>query len=190
MQTRIDVDGPLEEMYLLDPEDDEPLKYQPEHHAIEFPPLVEYDEDGNRTIYPVPWLAGGAALGFSALAGQLAAGAPLLGLFVGGLALFAFKIAKPRDGLLEANLAPIHYHHAVGSMLTHARGLADAKSWDDWFRNYAESEAASHADRKDLLDDRSESQLDQLYSRYVKDSRQESAVRGRDDGQQEAPADD
>jgi len=95
--------------------------------------------------------------------------------------------ASPRDGYLEADLAPIHYHHAVASMLTHARGLADAKSWDDWFRNYAESEAETHADRKELLDDRSESQMEQLYNRYVQDGRRDAPVRDRDE---EAPADD
>ncbi len=187
MQTKIDVDGPIEELYLLDPEDEEPMEYTPEHHAIEFPDLVTYDEDGNRQLHPVPWLAGGVTLGFSWMAGQLAAGSGLLGLFLGGLGIFAFKVAKPRDGELSANLAPIHYHHAVGSMLTHARGLADAKSWDDWFRNYAESEAETHADRKELMDDRSESQLEQLYNRYVAKDDGDAPVR---DNGQEASADD
>ncbi|WP_435145926.1 hypothetical protein [Halobaculum sp. P14] len=193
MQTRIDVDGPIEELYLLDPEDDDPLEYEPEHHSIEFPDLVTYEEteDGEtvRKLHPVPWIAGGAALGFSWLAGALAAGSGLLGLFVGGLSLFAFKIAKPRDGKLAANLAPIHYHHAVASMLTHARGLADAKSWDDWYRRYTESEADSHADRKELLDDRSESQMEQLFDRYVNDGAGDDPIRESADGE-EAPADD
>ncbi|WP_238392200.1 voltage-gated chloride channel family protein [Halorussus amylolyticus] len=188
MQTKIEVDGPIEELYLLDPEDDDPLEYTPEHHVLEFPDLVTYDDEGNRQIHPVPYVAGFSALGMSWMAGQLAAGSGLLGVFLGGLGIFAVKVAKPRDGRLYANLAPIHYHHAVGSMLTHARGLADAKSWDDWFRNYAESEAETHADRKELMDDRSESQLDQLYKRYVaKDGAEDGPVR---DNSQEASADD
>lgn len=191
MQTKIEVDGPLEEMYLLDPEDDDPLQYEPEHHAIEFPDLVTYDDEGNAQYHPVPYLAGLGALAFSWLGSQLLTGSGLLGLFVGGLVLFATKIAKPRSGELLANLAPLHYHHAVGSMLTHARGLADAKSWDDWFRNYAESEAESHADRKELLDDRSESQLEQLYNRYVGEEDHEPPVRNRGGGRdEEVPADD
>ncbi|QLG64041.1 hypothetical protein HUG12_10825 [Halorarum salinum] len=193
MQTRIEVDGPIEELYLLDPEDEAPLDYQPEHHALEWPDLITYDEEGNRQLHPVPYIAGIAALGFSYGIGSLAAGTGLLGLLVGSVLLFAFKIAQPRDGKLHANLAPIHYHHAVGSMLTHARGLADAKSWDDWFRNYTESEAESHADRRDLLDDRSESQMGKLFDRYVGTGTDEAPVRnghsGREDGE-EAPADD
>ena len=191
MQTRIDVDGPIEELYLLDPEEEEPLEYEPEGHSIEFPDLITYEEteDGEtvRKFHPMPYLAGGFALGFSALAGSLLTGSWPLGLFVGGFTLFAFKIARPKDGRLFANLAPIHYHHAVASMLTHARGLADAKSWDDWFRNYAESEAESHADRKELLDDRSESQMERLFDRYVGSDTGDSPVRN---DSEEAPADD
>ena len=187
MQTKIEVDGPIEELYLLDPEDESPMDYRPEHHAIEFPDLVTYDEDGNRQLHPVPYLMGVGALGFSWLAGQLAAGSGVLGLFVGAVVLFATRIAKPREGELFANLAPLHYHHAVGTMLTHASGLADAKSWEDWFTNYAESEAESHADRKELLDDRSESQLEQLYERYVGGESADAPIRGRD---QEVSADD
>jgi hypothetical protein len=185
MQTRIDVDGPIEELYLLDPEDPDPLEYEPERHAIEFPDLITYEDvDGEtvRKFHPMPYIAGGGALGFSALAGELLAGSWPLGLFVGGFGLFAFKLARPKDGRLFANLAPIHYHHAVASMLTHARGLADAKSWDDWFRNYAESEAETHADRKELLDDRSESQMERLFERYVGNDAGDAPVRGDSDG--------
>lgn len=195
MQTRIDVDGPIEELYLLDPEAEDPLEYEPEHHALEFPDLVTYEEtDDGETIrkwHPVPWLAGGAALGFSWLVGAVATGSGLLGLLVGAVALFAFKIARPRDGKLAADLAPLHYHHAVASMLTHARGLADAKSWDEWFKSYAESEADSHAERKDLLDDRSESQMEQLFNRYVARDGDDAPVKERNgNGVQEEPADD
>nr|WP_193570193.1 hypothetical protein [Halorussus sp. JP-T4] len=184
MQTKIEVDGPIDELYLLDPEDPDPMEYQPEHHAIEFPDLVTYDDEGNATYHPVPYLMGIGALGFSWVAGQLAAGSGLLGLFVGGVILFATRIAKPRKGRFFANLAPVHYHHAVGTMLTHARGLADAKSWEDWFKNYAESEAESHADRKELLDDRSESQLEQLYDRYVGEGSSDAPVRNGNAGQE------
>jgi hypothetical protein len=190
-QTKIEVDGPIEELYLLDPEDEDPMDYDPESHAIEFPDLITYDEDGTTQLHPVPWLAGLGALGFSWLAGDLIAGSGVLGLFIGAVLVFATKVARPREGELFANLAPIHYHHAVGTMLTHARGLADAKSWDDWFRNYAESEAESHADRKELLDDRSESQLEELYDRYVGQSAGDAPVKGRNgDSRQEAPSDD
>ena len=199
MQTKIDVEGPVEEMYLLDPEQDQPLEYQPEHHRIQWPDLVTYEEteDGEtvRKFHPVPWIAGGLGLGLSWLLGTVLTGSGALGLLVGAVAIFATKIARPKDGYLRADLAPLHYHHAVASMLTHARGLADAKSWDEWFTNYAESEAESHADRQELLDDRSESQMDQIFQRYVGEGGAEDApVRGRGseivDRDQEEPADD
>ncbi|MFB6368438.1 MAG: hypothetical protein ABEJ00_02385, partial [Gemmatimonadota bacterium] len=187
MQTRIDVDGPIEELYLLDPEADEPLQYQPEHHAIEWPDLIttEETEDGEivRHYNLVPWIAGGLALGAGWVAGQLLTGSGLLGLLVAGIGLFATKIARPRDGQLWADLAPLHYHHAVASMLTHAQGLADAKSWEEWFKSYAESEAESHADRTELLDERSESQMDEIFSRYVQ---QDAEAPVRDNGSGDA----
>lgn len=189
MQTQIDVEGPIDELYLLDPEDEEPLDYDPERHVIKFPDLITVDEDGTRQIHPVPYLSGGLALAFAWGAGALLAGSGVLGAVVGGFAIFATKILQPREGRLFANLAPVHYHHAVGSMLTHAKGLADAKSWEDWFQNYAESEAESHADRKELMDDRSESQLEQLFDRYVgHDPDADAAVRS--SGSEEASADD
>jgi len=185
------VDGPLDELYLLDPEEDDPLEYEPERHRMEFPDLVTYEEteDGEtvRQIHPVPYIAGIAALGFSYLIGNVVAGTGLLGLLVGGLLLFTFKVLEPVEGRLEASLAPVHYNHAVATMLTHARGLADAKSWDDWFRNYARSEAESHADRQDLMDDRSDSQLEELFDRYVGES---ADAPTRDSDSEGASADD
>ncbi|QHS18379.1 hypothetical protein GWK26_11850 [haloarchaeon 3A1-DGR] len=190
MLTRIDVDGPLEEIYLLDPEADEPLQYEPEHHALEWPDLVTYDDDGNRRIHPVPWVAGAAALGMGWLGGSLLTGSGPLGLFTVGLALFAFKVARPRDGELFANLAPIHYHHAVAAMLTHAKGVADAKSWDEWYTEYVRESASTQADKSELLDDRSKSQMDELFDRYVEAGESDAPIR--DDGASsgEASADD
>lgn len=188
MQTRIDVDGPLDELYLLDPEDEEPLDYVPEHHEVSIPPLMERDEEGRLNLYLMPYIAGLAALGMGWVAGSVLTGSGLLGVLVAGLGLFATKIAKPREGRLWANLAPVHYNHAVGAMLTHARGLSNAKGWEDWFRNYAESEAETQADRQELLDDRSESQMDQLYKRYVGDGEEDAPIRSNSD--QEASTDD
>ena len=189
MLTRIDVDGPLEEMYLLDPEQEDPLEYTPEHHSIEWPDLVTYDEEGNRRLHPVPWLAGGLVLGMGWLGGSLLTGSGALGLFTVGLALFATKIARPRDGKLFADLAPIHYHHAVAAMLTHARGVADAKAWDEWYGEYVQSEASKQADKSELLEDRTESQMDELFNRYVDDGETEPPTRDTS-SDTEASADD
>lgn len=168
MQTRIEVDGPIEELYLLDPEADEPLEYEPERHELSIPDLLEYDEDGNRVaIHPTPYLMGLGALGFSWLAGSALTGSGILGLLVGAVVLIATKVATPVDGHLFARLAPAHYHHAVGAMLTHAQELGNAKAWDDWYESYVESEADKKADKKDLTDRRSQSQMDRLFDRYT-----------------------
>lgn len=189
MQTRVDVDGPIEELFLLDPEAEDPLEYEPEHHTLEWPDLITYDEDGNRQLHPVPWLAGLATLGFSYVAGGALLGNSALGLLAAGLGIFAFKIAQPREGRLHANLAPVHYNHAVAGMLTHARRLGEAKNWQDWFREYTESEAARDADTRELKDDRARTQLEEISSRYL-NSNQDAPTRGSREDDQEAPADD
>jgi hypothetical protein len=177
MQTSIDVDGPIEELYLLDPEDDEPLAYEPEHHEIGLPNLLEYEDGDLVGVHPAPYLLGIGALGLSWLAGQVLTGSGVLGLLVGGLLVFAVGVARPTAGRLFANLAPVHYHHAVSAMLTHAQGLGEARAWEDWFRQYAESEADKKADKKALTDDRSKSQMERLFDRYVGDTDADAPTR-------------
>ncbi|MFB6367995.1 MAG: hypothetical protein ABEJ00_00025, partial [Gemmatimonadota bacterium] len=55
----------------------------------------------------------------------------------------------------------------VGTMLTHAEKLGEAKAWEDLFRDLSREKAENKADKKDLADQRSESQLDQLFNRHV-----------------------
>jgi hypothetical protein len=189
MQTRIDVDGPIEELYLLDPEAEEPLEYEPESHEFGLPDLLEYDEEGNLVaVHPTPYLLGGGWLGLTALAGDVLANSWPLGLFVGGFALLVTKVARPSAGRFYADLAPVHYHHAVGAMLTHATELGDAKAWQEWFLNYTESEAENAAEKKDLADDRSTTQLEQLFSRYVGEDDTDTPTRSSAGG--EASGDD
>ena len=168
MQTKIETEGPIEELYLLDPDEEEPLDYQPERHEWRLPDLLEYDEEGNlQKIHPVPYILGIGALGLSWVAAEALTGSGLLGLTLGGFVLAVTKVAQPVDGKMRARLAPTHYNHAVAAMLTHAKGLGEARAWDDWFRNYAESEAEKDAGVAELEDDRTTSQMDQLFNRYV-----------------------
>lgn len=168
MQTKIETEGPIEELYLLDPDEEEPLEYKPERHEWRLPNLLKYDEDGNlQKVKPVPYILGIGFLGFSWVLGQTATGSGLLGLTVGGFLLAVTKIARPVDGKMFANLAPVHYNHAVASMLTHAKGLGEAKAWDDWFRQYQESEAEKDANVAELEDEGQVSQMEQLFNRYV-----------------------
>jgi len=171
MQTAIEVDGPIQELYLLDPEEEEPVEYQPEHHRLEIPDLLEYDEDGNlAAVHPAPYILGAGFLGLSWLAGQVLTGTGTLGLLVGGVVLLATKIATPVEGRLYAKLAPLHYNHALSAMLTHAQQLSEAKSWQDWFEEATKEKASRAADKKDLEDNKSQSQLEELFDRYVGDA--------------------
>jgi hypothetical protein len=176
MKTRIECDvGPYEELYLLDPEDEEPMEYRPEHHELEIPELLEYEEteDGETELVSVnlgTYLMGAGALVISYIGGGLILGSNVLGLLVGAGVLTTWKLLKPVAGRLEANLAPIHYHRAVGTMLTHAEKLGEAKAWEELYRDLTREKAENKADKKDLADQRSESQLDQLFKRHTGES--------------------
>jgi hypothetical protein len=176
MQTRVECDvGPYEELYLLHPEDEEPLEYRPEHHELQVPELLEYEEteDGESELVSVnagTYLFGAGALVVSYLAGGYLVGSEVLGLLVGAGVLTAWKLYRPVQGSLEANLAPIHYHRAVGTMLTHAEKLGQAKAWEELYRDLTREKAQNKADKKDLADQRSESQLDQLFDRHTGES--------------------
>ena len=168
IQTKIETEGPIEELYLLDPDEEEPLEYRSERHEFRIPNLLEYDDEGNlQGINLVPYILGAGWLGFSWLIGQTLAASGLLGLTIGSFLLAITKIARPVDGKMKASLAPVHYSHAVAAMLTHAKGLGEAKAWDDWFRNYAESEAEKDAQVAELEEDRQTSQMQRLFDRYV-----------------------
>jgi len=176
MQTRIEVDeGPYEELYLLHPEDEEPLQYEPERHELTLPELIEHEEveleDGGTTtrrrVHLRPYVLGLGWLGASAGIGKLILQSPILGLLIGAGMLTAVKIARPISGELRANLAPLHYHRALATMLTHADGLSEAKAWDTLFRDLAEERAENKADKAELQDEQSTSQLDQLFDRFT-----------------------
>jgi hypothetical protein len=173
MQTRIECNvGPYEELYLLDPEDEEPMEYRPEGHELEIPELLEYEEneEGEKELVSVnlgTYLFGAGALVVAYLAGGYLVGSSVLGLLVGAGVLTAWKLFQPKAGELEANLAPIHYHRAVGTMLTHAEKLGQAKAWEELYRDLTREKAENKADKKDLADQRSESQLDQLFDRHT-----------------------
>jgi len=200
MQTRIEVDkGPYEELYLLHPEDEEPLQYQPEHHELTLPELIEHEEvevdteEGvetttQRRVHLRPYLLGIGWLGASAGIGKLLAQSPILGLLLGAGALTAVKIARPISGELSANLAPLHYHRALATMLTHADGLSEAKAWDTLFRDLAEERAENKADKAELRDEQSTSQLDQLFDRFTGEGPVGRVSNG--ESKEEAPADD
>lgn len=203
MRTRVEVDeGPYEELYFLHPQDDEALEYEPEHHQLALPELLEHEEveleDGSvetrRNLNLGPWLLGAGWLAGSWFGGSLLVGSSTLGVLVGGAALVAAKVARPVSGRLYANLAPLHYHRALGAMLTHAEGVSEAKAWDTLFKELSEEKAENQADKAELADEASSSQLDQLFDRYT--SRSEDAREGgpvgtvAEDGSEEAPADD
>jgi hypothetical protein len=202
MRTRVEVDqGPYEELFFLHPEDDEALSYEPERHELKLPELIEHEEIGledgetetRRNLNVAPWILGLGWLGATWFGGQLLVGSSTLGVLLGAGALVAFKIARPVSGHLKANLAPLHYHRAVGTMLQHAEGVSEAKAWDTLFRELSEEKAENKADKSDLADEASSSQLDQLFDRYTgrSDGAGGGPVGRRDEEPDtEAPADD
>jgi len=177
LSTKIDVEqGPYRELFILDPEDDDPIDYKGEGHRFEFPELVGRDENGRITINTRAILGGGFALGLSYLLGKFLLASGLLGLTVGAVLLFVGKVAQPDPGHLKANLAPIHYGNALSTLFGHAKALGEARTWEDLYDEVTAEKASNKAEKQRLNDRRSTSQTDEIVDEFV--------------GDQEAPADD
>jgi hypothetical protein len=178
ISTRVDIEeGPYRELYILDPEDDEPIDYKGESHRYEFPELFPRDEDGNMTVNTRALIGGGFALGVSYLLGSVLLASGMLGLLLGSLVLFVTKIAKPDPGHLRANLAPVHYGNALSTLFGHAKAIGEARTWEDLYDEVTTEKAGNKAEKQRLTDRRTTSQTEEIMTEYVGDD-------------QEAPADD
>lgn len=187
METKIPVrKGPYDEIYLLDPEADEPLEYRAERHEFEFPTIIEYgeDEDGNRQFEGVnlaPLVLGGAALWGANLFGKLLFDSAALGLLLGGVLLIGWKVWTPKQGRFLARLAPIQYNHVLGTMLMHAQKLGDAKNWQRMYTRMIEQETEHQLEEKELDDAGTRSQFRTVTDRYLGNGQDDRDGR-RDDG--------
>jgi len=178
LSTKIDVEqGPYRELFILDPEDDDPIDYKGEGHRFEFPELVGRDENGRITINTRAILGGGFALGLSYLLGKFLLASGLLGLTVGAVLLFVGKVAQPDPGHLKANLAPIHYGNALSTLFGHAKALGEARTWEDLYDEVTAEKASNKAEKQRITDRRTTSQADEIVGEFVGDD-------------QEAPDDD
>jgi hypothetical protein len=178
LSTKIDVEqGPYRELFILDPEDDDPIGYKGEGHRFEFPELVGRDENGRITINTRAILGGGFALGLSYLLGKFLLASGLLGLTVGAVLLFVGKVAQPDPGHLKANLAPIHYGNALSTLFGHAKALGEARTWEDLYDEVTAEKASNKAEKQRITDRRTTSQADEIVGEFVGDD-------------QEAPDDD
>ena len=177
LSTKIDVEqGPYRELFILDPEDDDPIDYKGEGHRFEFPELVGRDEDGRIMVNTRALLGGGFALGLSFLLGKFLLASGLLGLTIGAVLLFVAKVSTPDPGHLKANLAPIHYGNALSTLFGHAKALGEARTWEDLHDEITKEKASNKAEKQRLNDRRSTSQTDEIVDEFV--------------GDQEAPDDD
>lgn len=175
-QTRVEVGhGPYDEAFLLDPEAEDPYRYRPEGFEWSWPDLATWEEvpqpDGTTAMERrwnlKPYIAGIAALGFSWVLGGLVFASNALGLVVGAGLLIALKIYQPVEGVAQAKLAPLHYHTAVGTMLTHAKKLGDAKAWQDLYHDLVSENAKNRADDKNLADAGSRTQAQAVAEEYL-----------------------
>ena len=177
LSTKIDVEqGPYREMFILDPEDDDPIDYKTEGHRFEFPELIGRDADGRISINTRAIFGGAFALGLSFGLGSVLLNNGILGLTIGGVVLMVAKIAQPDPGHLKANLAPIHYGNALSTLFGHAKALGEARTWEDLYDEVTSEKAGNKAEKQRLSDRRATSQTEEIIGEYV--------------GDQEAPADD
>ncbi|MEA1931186.1 MAG: hypothetical protein U9O06_06530 [Euryarchaeota archaeon] len=176
LSTKIDVEqGPYREMFILDPEDDDPIDYKGEGHRFEFPELVSRDENGRITINTRAILGGGFALGLSYGLGSILLNNGVLGLTVGGVLLFVAKIAQPDPGHLKANLAPMHYGNALSTLFGHAKMLGEARTWEDLYDEVTSEKASNKAEKQRITDRRTTSQADEIVGEFVGDDQEASA---------------
>lgn len=201
-QTMITVEqGPYDEAYLLDPEDDSPYEYRPPDLKPQLPDLYTYEEvetaagetEVRRTWNLRPYLAGVAALSFSWLVGGLVFASGALGLVCGAVILYIWKVWKPVEGIAHMTLAPMQYNPAIGAMLTHAKGLGNAKTWQDWYHRAVEGEAERNIEQKGLQDDATATQAQKVYESYLGSSESgdlPARRQGRETDREEVPSDD
>jgi hypothetical protein len=176
LSTKIDVEeGPYRELFILDPEDDDPIGYKGEGHRFEFPELVGRDENGRITINTRAILGGGFALGLSYLLGKFLLASGLLGLTVGAVLLFVGKVAQPDPGHLKANLAPIHYGNALSTLFGHAKALGEARTWEDLYDEVTAEKASNKAEKQRITDRRTTSQADEIVGEFVGDDQEDPA---------------
>jgi len=176
LSTKIDVEqGPYRELFILDPEDDDPIDYKGEGHRFEFPELVGRDENGRITINTRAILGGGFALGLSYLLGKFLLASGLLGLTVGAVLLFVGKVAQPDPGHLKANLAPIHYGNALSTLFGHAKALGEARTWEDLYDEVTAEKASNKAEKQRITDRRTTSQADEIVGEFVGDDQEDPA---------------
>ena len=197
--TRVEVDGgPYEEAYLLDPESDQPIEHQPEGHSINIPAPISretVEKENGETVTRwetniKPYVIGIGALATGWVGGALLFTNGLLGLAASGFLVFALGIAKPDKGYMQLDLAPLHYHTAVGTMLQHAAKLGDAKSWQTMYEEIKAEKGRNRAEEKSLEDRGARSQATAVTEEYVGPEPEYQPDNHAENGRQEVPADD
>lgn len=168
ISTRVDIEeGPYRELYLLDPEDDDPIDYEGEGHRFDWPEIVSRDEHGNRNYNIRALLGGGLALGLSYAVGSALLSNGVLGLAIGGTAMIVIGVLKPDPGHLKANLAPVHYGNALAGLFSHAEAIGEARTWEDLFDEVTKEKAENKAEKQEIADRRTTSQAETIMENYV-----------------------
>ncbi|WP_135304120.1 hypothetical protein [Haloarcula amylovorans] len=122
LRTRVPIDGKWDELFLVDPEADELLFYEPEGWTIDWPPL-DREHAGE-------WVAvvGAVGLAFGSVHYGIASALAVTTVTVAGLAVWALH---PTDGLAAVQPAPVHLRTAFGTMVAYAEDVDDAKRFDE-----------------------------------------------------------
>lgn len=169
-QSAIPVDeGPYEYVWLMDPEAENPLDYKAEGFSLEFPKLMWYDEEDRRHINLRAILGGPLVLGIGALAGYALVESAILGTLISAVGLFGYAVVTPEPGHLRAKLAAAQYGNSLAWLIDHASTLGDIKSWESLFTRYHSDKAEEKAKKRELQDEASASQMDELAQRYLGD---------------------
>jgi hypothetical protein len=196
--TRIEVNGgPYDEAFLLDPESDDPIDHEPEGHRWHIPMPIsreKIERDGETvTRWETnikPYVLGIGALAAGWVGGALLFTNGLLGIAVSGLLVTLLGVLKPDPGHLKMDLAPLHYHTAVGTMIQHASKLGDAKSWQSMYEEIKREKGRNRAEEKSLQDRGARSQAEAISEEYTSNEPEYNDSDPAENGQQGVPSDD
>lgn len=174
-QTKVDVDaGPFDEAFFMDPESDDPYRHDPISLEPSLPPIKKPVpiETENGTEVRHEWNIGPYGIGLGALLTSYLAGGFILGTNIGGLLIgivlvTLFGVLEPDEGDAQIDLAPMHYGSAVAAMITHAKKLGNAKTWQEMYYEKSEEEAKNRAQESTLQAGSEMSQAQAVYNEFT-----------------------
>ena len=170
-RTAIPIDeGAGKRLWILDADSEEPMRYKPEGHTVEWPDLLWRDEEGRLNANLKAILGGPVVLGLGALGGMVFLASWALGALIAAVVVFIGVVLTPDPGRFEVDLAGVHMKNPLATILQIADAETSIKSFEDAFDGFVDEKVGRATDRKRLQDRQSETQMQTLADHYTGDA--------------------